>query len=242
MQSESHSTAASRYLIVNADDFGLSSGVNRGIIEAHERGILTSASLMVRYPGAAEAADLARTHSKLSIGLHFDAAEWRYRDGKWEAIYRVVDDRDAGAVRSELDRQLATFTHLVGRSPTHLDSHQHMHLREPARSILSAAARELGIPLRSCSEAIAYCGKFYGQTSDGERNAEGISIDYLVALIQTLPKGWTEFGTHPGYEAGLRSVYAREREEELRVLCSGEVRAAVNAAHLQLSSFHDLRL
>lgn len=241
MQSKSDPTA-SRYLIVNADDFGLSSGVNRGIIEAHERGILTSASLMVRYPDAAEAADLARAHSKLSVGLHFDAAEWRYREGEWEAIYRVVDDRDADAVRSELERQLAIFTGLLGRTPTHLDSHQHMHLQEPARSILSTAARDLGIPLRSCSEAIAYCGSFYGQTGEGERDAAGISVDHLVALIQTLPQGWTELGTHPGYGAELDSVYAQERDEELRVLCSEAVRAAVNAAHLQLSSFHDLRL
>src|SRR5437870_3779943 len=45
---------AARYLIVNADDFGLSPGVNRGIIEAHEHGIVTSASLMVRWPAAGE--------------------------------------------------------------------------------------------------------------------------------------------------------------------------------------------
>jgi predicted glycoside hydrolase/deacetylase ChbG (UPF0249 family) len=117
-----------------------------------------------------------------------------------------------------------------------------MHLREPALSILSAAASELGIPLRSCSKAIAYCGKFYGQTGEGERNAEGISIDHLVALIQRLPDGWTEFGTHPGYGAGLDSVYSQEREEELRVLCSGQARAAVDAAEVQLSSFYDLLL
>ena len=47
-------------LIVNADDFGLSEGVNRGIIEAHERGIVTSASLMVLRPAAASAADYSR--------------------------------------------------------------------------------------------------------------------------------------------------------------------------------------
>lgn len=48
--------ADERHLVVNADDFGLSPGVNRGVIEAHEAGIVTSASLMVRWPGAAEAA------------------------------------------------------------------------------------------------------------------------------------------------------------------------------------------
>jgi predicted glycoside hydrolase/deacetylase ChbG (UPF0249 family) len=49
-----------RQLIVNADDFGQSAGVNRGVIEAHENGIVTSASLMVRWPDAADAARYAR--------------------------------------------------------------------------------------------------------------------------------------------------------------------------------------
>ncbi|MGA2658858.1 MAG: ChbG/HpnK family deacetylase, partial [Verrucomicrobiota bacterium] len=55
-----------RGLIVNADDFGLDPGVNRGIIKSHEYGIVTSASLMVRWPAAAEAAAYAREHPELS--------------------------------------------------------------------------------------------------------------------------------------------------------------------------------
>src|SRR5687767_10207836 len=61
-----------RYLIVNADDFGLSPGVNAGIVAAHENGIVTSASLMVRKLAAAEAADYGRRHPKFSVGLHVD--------------------------------------------------------------------------------------------------------------------------------------------------------------------------
>src|ERR687893_53407 len=81
--------AGNRYLIVNSDDFGLSRGVNQGIIEAHEQGIVTSASLMVRWPAAAEAAAYAREHSELSLGLHIDLSEWAYRDGDWRAVYEV---------------------------------------------------------------------------------------------------------------------------------------------------------
>src|SRR5205085_11997778 len=61
-----------RLLIVNADDFGLSRGVNEGIIEAHTGGILTSTSLMVWRPGAEHAAKVAAAHPALSVGLHFD--------------------------------------------------------------------------------------------------------------------------------------------------------------------------
>jgi predicted glycoside hydrolase/deacetylase ChbG (UPF0249 family) len=77
-----------RRLIVNADDFGLCHGVNRGIIETFERGILTSASLMVRYPAAAEAAAYARLHPELSVGMHLDLGEWVFKEGEWIPLYR----------------------------------------------------------------------------------------------------------------------------------------------------------
>ncbi len=234
--------AAARRLIVNADDFGLTSGVNRGIIEARERGILTSASLMVRGSAAAEAADYARRHRAFSVGLHFDAAEWRFERGEWVQNYVVADSSDENAVRLELERQLNAFTELVGRTPTHLDSHQHMHLREPARSVLLAAANKLRIALRSCTPAITYSGRFYGQTTEGERYEEGVSPAKLIRMIETLPAGWTELSTHPGYGAGLASIYAAEREEELRTLCDPDVHVSLTTNHVQLCSFHDLRL
>ena len=59
-----------RRLIVNADDFGLTSGVNRGIVEAHERGIVTSATLMARSAKFQEAVDLASRTPRLNVGCH----------------------------------------------------------------------------------------------------------------------------------------------------------------------------
>ena len=64
-----------RYLIVNGDDFGLSAGVNQGIIECAEHGILTSASLMVRWPAAIEAASYAKQNRAISVGLHVDLGD-----------------------------------------------------------------------------------------------------------------------------------------------------------------------
>src|SRR5713101_9724313 len=125
--------AGKRYLIVNADDFGQSPGVNRGIIEAHERGIVTSASLMVRWPAAADAAAYAQERPELSVGLHLDLAEWAYRDGEWARLYEVVQGDDADAVAKEVERQAEAFRRLMGKNPTHIDSHQHAHRQEPAR-------------------------------------------------------------------------------------------------------------
>ena len=93
-------------LIVNADDFGQSFGVNRGIIEAYEHGIVTSASLMVRYPAVSEAAAYAREHPGFSVGLHLDLGEWVYRFGEWVQLYQVTDLNDINAVRKEIEIRL----------------------------------------------------------------------------------------------------------------------------------------
>ncbi|MBA2449837.1 MAG: ChbG/HpnK family deacetylase, partial [Chloroflexi bacterium] len=77
-------------MIVNADDFGFSPGVSRGIVAAHERGIVTSASLMVRWPAAVAAAAYGRAHPALSVGLHVDLGQDAYRDGRQVTLYRVI--------------------------------------------------------------------------------------------------------------------------------------------------------
>src|SRR5258706_4403995 len=106
-----------RRLIVNADDFGLSVGVNRGIIEAHERGIVTSASLMVRPPAAPEAAAYARRNLGLGVGLHLDLGEWIFKDREWARLYEVVNAEDAEAGSHEVALQLEEIRKLTGPDP-----------------------------------------------------------------------------------------------------------------------------
>lgn len=226
-----------RFVIINADDFGLTSGINRGITEAHERGLVTSASLMVLYPAARDAAEYARAHSQLSVGLHFDLAEWRCHQGEWRLAYQVVETSDREAVRAEFQRQLGMFQQLTGRAPTHLDSHQHVHLVEPCREVLLEQAAELGVPLRGCTPAIKHEGSFYGQTTEGEPYPLGISLTHLAEVFATAIAGWTEIGCHPGHIDLLDSDYGAEREEEIRVLCSAEARRAAEINEVRLCSF-----
>src|SRR5438045_3428554 len=101
--------AGDRRLIVNADDFGLSEGTNRGIIQSHERGIVTSATIMVRQAAAVSAAAYAKSNSALAIGLHLDLGEWEWRDDAWVQLYGFADTGDADAVAAEIERQLNLF-------------------------------------------------------------------------------------------------------------------------------------
>jgi predicted glycoside hydrolase/deacetylase ChbG (UPF0249 family) len=226
----------SRRLVVNADDLGLSDGVNAGILQAARHGIVTSASLMVRMPAAVAAACAARALPGLSVGLHLDLAEWVHDGEQWQPLYQVVDTGDADAVAEEVTRQLHRFDQLVGRPPSHLDSHQHVHRSEPVHGLLVAAGRRLGVHLRSQPGAPAYRGDFYGQTGKGEPYRSAISVRALCDLIATLPPGLTELGCHPGYSDDLESVYALEREVEARVLCAPEVLGAVRAAGVRLTA------
>jgi predicted glycoside hydrolase/deacetylase ChbG (UPF0249 family) len=216
-----------RILIVNADDLGQSPGINRGVMAAHRDGIVTAASLMVRWPYAPEAARLAREHPGLDLGLHFDTGEWWFDDPTWQPLYRVVSNEDEPAVRAEARRQVERFRGLVGRDPTHLDSHQHVHLAEPVQSVLTELAAELGVPLRAVTPGVEYRGDFYGQTGKGDRLPEAITIASLLSLLASLPPGVTELGCHPAAAADVPSSYRTERVQELRVLCDPRVRQAV---------------
>jgi chitin disaccharide deacetylase len=230
-----------RVLVVNADDFGLASGVNRGVARAFEPGVVTSTSLMVRAAAAVDAGRYARSQPELAVGLHVDLGEWSYRDGDWVPEYQVVDIEDERAVSCEIAAQLARFTELTGRRPTHLDSHQHVHGAEPVRSVLVRAATSLGIPLRGCDERIAHRGDFYGQDGRGESYPELVSVVAFDRILETLPEGWTELGCHPGEVDDLpEGMYREERELELAVLGNARARDLVVRHGVELASFADL--
>jgi predicted glycoside hydrolase/deacetylase ChbG (UPF0249 family) len=229
-----------RSLIVNADDFGLSAGINRGVAEAQEHGVVTSASLMVRWPAASSAVAAAKTWSGFSIGLHVDLAEWTYRDGTWRRCYERVPIGDADAVAAEIDAQLNAFLALMGRYPTHLDSHQHVHLKEPVRHLVLERAESVGVPIRGLVGDVRYQGAFYGLRHDGQQNPEAISYEGFLAAVNMVSHGVIEVGCHPAAEVDFESMYAAERLDELRTLCDARLRAALSDAGFKLASFHDL--
>jgi chitin disaccharide deacetylase len=210
-----------RYLVVNADDFGACAGVNRGVIEAHRRGVVTSASLMVTRPGAEEAAAVARDHRLLSVGLH-----------------ACVDaESDPSAVSRSLEAQLERFLDLLGRPPTHLDSHHHVHVQPPLVDVFREVAERLAIPLRACS-GVRYCSRFYGRWG-GKSHPEQLSVSALVSILDDeVGFGVTELGCHPGYpDPALISSYHAERYLELQTLCNGRIRRFLDRQGIRLVGF-----
>ena len=233
---------ATRQLIVNADDFGFTPGVNAGIVRAFEQGIVRSTSLMVCYPAAAEAAAYARAHPGLGVGLHIDLWESVPQGWSWRKIYERCPAEEA-AVEAEVRRQLDAFRALMGREPDHLDTHQHIHRKEPVRTVVERIARELKLPLRG-QPGVPYVGGFYGQDGMGQPYPDGISVQRLLELIDALPEGTTEFGCHPGFvEADDPlggTMYRTERNTEVASLCDPRVLERCARGDVRLARFGDL--
>ncbi len=219
---------AARLLIVNADDFGLSSAINEGIIEAHGRGIVTSTSLMTARPGAEGAARLARAHPALSMGLHFEQPP-------------DVDLDDPAQAEAALHAQLDRFRELTeGLDPTHVDSHHHVHASGERMATFAKLTRPLGVPLRHDGR-VAYIGDFWARTESGLTDLERVSRASLLRTIETQVRdGFTELACHPGRVTGdFVSSYLEERKAELQTLTERGLRAAIEALGVRLVSYHD---
>jgi predicted glycoside hydrolase/deacetylase ChbG (UPF0249 family) len=220
-----------RFLIVNADDFGASTGVNRGIVECHVNGILTSASMMVTGAAASEAASLARENPDLSVGLHWDC---------WGEDEREFDLDDEQAIRDEFSRQLEAFYTLMGQPPTHVDTHRHAHRKWNGRlmPLFSELVEPLNVPLRDDGR-VRFVGHFYAQWRWGVTELDRISVPALIRLLhEKVQPGWTEISCHPGYRSpGYRSIYLDEREVEVRTLTDPRVQSAVEEVGISLVGY-----
>jgi predicted glycoside hydrolase/deacetylase ChbG (UPF0249 family) len=219
-------------LIVNADDFGASRGVNEGILDCHTRGIVTSTSLMVTGQAASDAAARSSEHPGLSVGLHWDVCGEDDRDG--------FDTGDAAAIREEFRRQLEAFERLMGRLPTHVDSHRHVHREEHVMPVIAELVEPLGVPLRGDGR-VNFVGGFYAQWEWQVTDLSHVSVAALQRMLRDeVPAGWTELSCHPGYVSpDYRAIYDAEREVEVRTLTDPRVRETVDALAIRLVSYAD---
>ena len=242
-----------RRLIVNADDFGLTPAVSRGILMAHRHGIVTSTTVLVN--GKVDSELLAALRdSGLGAGIHVNVTLGtpitRARslvDGNGRFIRdarRAAAGADARDVEREIAAQIERFTKWFRRKPTHLDSHHHVGLHPPVREALLQAARKLGVPVRSQDDGARARARtlglgtpdhFFGESGPGAYWSPATTLRHLRAL----PPGVSEFMTHPGWfdDALGFSRYGRQREIEMIGLGTPAARAAVEALGITLCTF-----
>jgi predicted glycoside hydrolase/deacetylase ChbG (UPF0249 family) len=245
-------------LIVNADDLGRTEGINDGIFEAHRNGVVTSATLMVNYAAARAVPGMSANNPGLGVGLHV-ALTGGPSASPPEQIPSLVDAnghlppkpdglRNARPehVLAEARAQLKRFREIMGREPTHFDSHHHSHRLPAVFEALVTLAWETGLPVRNPSgdpaplrrENIATTDSFVESFYD-----QGVTLAHLLAILDALQPGTTELMCHPArVDAELKasSGYADVREKELKLLTDREVRQAVQALGIKLIHFGEL--
>ena len=148
-------------IIVNADDFGLTNDISDAIIKVFKKGNLSSTTLMTNMPGTDYAIKLAKENPKLGVGLHFNISEGYSSLGissitnskgifykKMNLIGRIIFNQiDLNDVKSELENQ---YNYLIkaGIEPTHLDSHQHIHMNPKIFKVVADFAKTKNINIR----------------------------------------------------------------------------------------------
>jgi predicted glycoside hydrolase/deacetylase ChbG (UPF0249 family) len=214
-----------RRLIVNADDLGYDPEIDRGILEAHRTGIVTSATAMMEGPSIAAA--LAAAPATLDVGVHVVLGE----------------ATPPGDVAPEVERQVALFRALAGREPSHLDSHKHAHARPAVAAAFARAAAALGLPVRALDADHRALLRGAGcRTPDrflGDASLRPCwTSERLVAALHMLEEGTTELMCHPGYRPSIaRTSFGVQREVELAALCDPAARAALRRAGVALAGW-----
>lgn len=239
-----------RKLIVNADDFGRSSPINQGIIEGHQKGIVTSASLMTQREGFDEAVRLAKANPKLGIGLHLDLDSFfEVQHGAGRLLRYKDPSVPLTAIIKETESQLQKIL-AIGLPVRHLDGHHHVHLRPELFSTVAALTAKYKIPV------IRYFKGFY------EGLYPEVSMDWIRDLVDrfelhctdhffagwepvesSLP-GYRYFDLSASFETAELMVHPGKgepwREKELKQCTDPAIRARLLEQKVRLCSFAEL--
>jgi predicted glycoside hydrolase/deacetylase ChbG (UPF0249 family) len=248
-------------LIVNADDYGRTPGINQGTVESYVMGIVTSATVMILESAADEGLDLARASAPgLALGLHFvitgggasasppGALPRLAPEGRFVRNVRDLPERvSPEEIRRELEAQLALFEKKAGKPPTHMDSHHHSALHASVAPVYAAVAKQRGLPVRaSNARAHAYLRQEKLRVPDHFLESfygAGATLANLKFILEHLREGDSELMCHPGHpDVALisDSTYSREREFEIAALCDPSLRATLAAAGVTLITFREL--
>ena len=254
-----------RRLIVNADDFGDTPAVNAAVVKAYREGVLRFASLMALRPAAAEAAALAKANPGLGVGLHLElCADAPEKAGLRYFFDRAARAGLEGEIRAQIEKLLALGvkpTHVDG----HINVHVHpvifpalcrlakeygiprvrlprgewpayRALRGPrlSKAVLAGTFEALGLAVRGAASGLDV-PLTWGLLSSGL-----MSEDYVLGLLERLSEGTTELYFHPTTDSTLSAdgvpTASHQSVQELAVLLSPRVRAALSAHHIELVS------
>lgn len=252
-------------LIVNADDFGYTPGVTQGIIEAHNKGIVTSTTAIPVSYYFMEAMEVARkTAPTLSIGVHLtltlkgnkpilpkeEVPSLINEKGLFWHLKKFEKNISLDEVYKEWEAQIIEFLK-SGRKPSHIDSHHNVHGRnEGLLEIALDLARKFNLPLRNTGNKNHL--KLYKDVKTPDRmlsqfygkNVTMNQFKDILKIINDTDQEMFEMNCHPAFIDIIlqeTSNYCMERIEELKILTSNEVKNAIKENNILLTNFEILK-
>lgn len=228
-------------LIVNADDFGLTRGVNYGIVDAHELGIVNSTTMLTNMPGTEHAFQLMERYPGLRVGVHLTLSCGKalgegYRiltdsEGNFKLTnqYRETNpvEMDVYEAEKEWELQINEF-YRRGFKPSHLDSHHHIHTWEPLLPIIQKLSEKYDLPVRGGFSSHPSGVKLYSDIFDAGFYSDQVGEDYFTRLFEKY--GAQDYSVevmcHPAYADSLLpefTSYSSKRLEEFKVLTTVKI-------------------
>jgi predicted glycoside hydrolase/deacetylase ChbG (UPF0249 family) len=258
-----------KYLIINADDYGHTPGTSAGIRQAHLRGVVTSTTAMMNGPYIdRELPELIRQCPRIGTGVHLVITVGEpllpleklphlmslSPDGKrlYKEVGAFLDLLDPVELKAEWVAQIEKFIQLTGRAPDHLDAHHHaMCFGEPFFKVYLELAVKYGCGVRPPVDGSPQAWERAARDRkirmpdklDTRFYDEGVTDGTLELMIAELPEGVTEWMCHPGLpDEQLRTIsdYSDRRMDEVSLLTNPALRQKLETAGVRLITFGDL--
>lgn len=239
-------------IIINADDFGYSRGVNFGIVDSFKLGILTSTTLMVNMPGTEHAVKLSKSVPELGVGLHLNLTlGYPLTNGKSliDKSNQMIKPTkmsnthiyDESEIYNEIDAQYKAFLKLMGKVPTHIDSHLFSTDKiDKIKKVAIEYAIDHNIPLRNHT-----INKFPNVKFINHRNYNSSpSLEYILENFSKIKQfNHVEIMCHPGYVDSFvlkNSSYNVQRANEVEFLTSKETKEFFLSNNVNFISYKNI--
>lgn len=246
-----------KMLIINADDFGYSVGINDGIIDSHKYGVLTSTTLMANMPGFSHAVSLAKDNPKLGVGVHLTLTcdkpvlknvsslvqdnGYFHSIGFYEQEFKIDADDLYKEWKAQIEKVIAS-----GIIPTHLDSH-HVNSLPGISEVFNSLAREYKLPVRGnyvVPKDIKTTKGFYTDFDSLATNKEiWKHMDIKNLIDSVISYGTVEAMCHPGYidfDVFTRSSLTKNRTYTVKELQRNLYKDIFTENNIVLGNYQDL--
>lgn len=239
-------------LIINADDFGYSNGVNYGIIDAYKNGIVRSTTIMAGMPGFDHAVELAKENKGLGVGVHLTLTCYKpvldnhktivNKEGYFDRrLYSKenIKNIDLEEIYSEFEAQIEKVKN-AGIEITHLDSHHHVHTIKELKPVIERILSKYKLPIRGgldyeidYDKIMNFNGSFYNENINLNGFEKLLEEDIEVLDIMS----------HPAYLDKLifeSSSYNTKRMDELELLTLDKVKDLIKEKGIELSNYRNI--